>query len=104
MDINNLCLKSDFSDEERVKFHNLQTQPDSLYSKKARGVFIQSRALSYICIGRFLSVYLFCFVLVLQRSGGSCYLSSLSTMSMFIYDLSRTLPEVFVSRFGYFRV
>ena len=45
-----------------------------------------------------------CLVFVLQRSGGSCYLSSLSTVSMFSHDLSQTLPEVFVSHFGYFRV
>ena len=40
----------------------------------------KTRYVSYICIGHYLSVYLFCFVLVLQRSGGSCYLSSLSTV------------------------
>ena len=47
-------------------------------------------------------IYLFiCSVLVLFLPFA---LSSLSTMSRFIHDPSQTLPEVFVSLFGYFRV
>ena len=55
----------------------------------------------YICIGQ---PCLFSFCFVLQCSGGSCYLSSLSIVFMFSYDLSRILPKVSVSLFGYFQV
>lgn len=42
--MNDLCHKTDLTDEEQVRLYDLQNQLDNLYLEKAKGAFVRSRA------------------------------------------------------------
>ena len=80
-------------------------QPNQINDKTSVPSALQSHKQLFL----FLSVsaclaLLFCFGFLLQRSGSPCICLVWVSCVCLLFDLSRTLPEVSSSPFGYFRV